>query len=152
MGIKENIKLLRDYYKLSQKELAQIAGVTDKAVSTWESGAKEPRMGAIQKIADHFGLKKSNIIEDGGLSGVLYQLNITAVDPSVEHCDRFTHNCSQHYYLNPETAKIAQAIHDDENLRILFDASQKLEPEDVQYVVDLVKRLRKKESRSDDEP
>lgn len=58
MGIKENIKLLREKYKLSQKDLALIAGVTDKAVSTWESGAKEPRMGAIQKIADHFGLKK----------------------------------------------------------------------------------------------
>ena len=52
---------------LSQKELARIAGVSDKAVSTWESGSKEPRMGAVQKIADHFGLKKSNLIEDNGL-------------------------------------------------------------------------------------
>lgn len=68
MGIKENIKLLREKYNLSQKDLALIAGVSDKAVSTWESGAKEPRMGAIQKIADHFGLKKSNIIEDDGLA------------------------------------------------------------------------------------
>lgn len=49
MGIKENIKLLREKYNLSQKDLALIAGVSDKAVSTWESGAKEPRMGAIQK-------------------------------------------------------------------------------------------------------
>lgn len=68
MGIKENIKILREKYNLSQKDLALIAGVSDKAVSTWESGAKEPRMGAIQKIADHFGLKKSNIIEDDGLA------------------------------------------------------------------------------------
>ena len=52
---------------LSQKELAQIAGVSDKAVSTWENGTKEPRMGAVQKIADHFGLKKSNLKEDNGL-------------------------------------------------------------------------------------
>ncbi len=68
MGIKENIKLLREKYNLSQKDLALIAGVSDKAVSTGESGTKEPRMGAIQKIADHFGLKKSNIIEDDGLA------------------------------------------------------------------------------------
>lgn len=67
MGISENIKLLREQYGLSQKELGQIAGVSDKAVSTWEQGIKEPRMGAIQKIADHFGIKKSNIIEDNGL-------------------------------------------------------------------------------------
>ena len=58
MGISENIKLLREQYGLSQKELGQIAGVSDKAVSTWEQGIKEPRMGAIQKIADHFGIQK----------------------------------------------------------------------------------------------
>ena len=28
------------------------------------NGIKEPRMGTIQKIADYFGLKKSDIIED----------------------------------------------------------------------------------------
>ena len=67
MGISENIKLLREQYGLSQKELGQIAGVSDKAVSTWKQGLKEPRMGAIQKIADHFGIQKSNIIEDNGL-------------------------------------------------------------------------------------
>lgn len=67
MAIDKNIKILRDKYSLSQKELALIAGVTDKAVSTWESGLKEPRMGAIQKLADHFGLKKSNIIEEDGM-------------------------------------------------------------------------------------
>ena len=68
MGIPENIKKLREMYNLSQKDLGIIAGVSDKAVSTWEKGLKEPRMGAIQKIADHFGLQKSNIIEDGGLN------------------------------------------------------------------------------------
>ena len=33
MGISENIKILREKYGLSQKELGQIAGVSDKAVS-----------------------------------------------------------------------------------------------------------------------
>ena len=67
MAISDNIKKLRRIYDLSQKDLALIAGVTDKAVSTWEQGIKEPRMGTIQKIADHFGLQKSNIIENNGL-------------------------------------------------------------------------------------
>lgn len=68
MGISENIKILRERYGLSQKELGQIAGVSDKAVSTWEQGLKEPRMGAIQKLADYFCIRKSDIIEDGGLA------------------------------------------------------------------------------------
>lgn len=80
MGISENIKLLREQYGLSQKELGQIAGVSDKAVSTWEQGIKEPRMGAIQKLADHFGIQKSNIIEDNGLQG--QSIALTSLQPT----------------------------------------------------------------------
>ena len=68
MSIGENIKKLRGINSLTQKEFAKIAGVSDKAVSTWENGIKDPRMGAIQKIADYFGLQKSNIIEENGLN------------------------------------------------------------------------------------
>ena len=68
MSIGENIKKLREMNNLTQKEFAKIAGLSDKAVSTWENGIKEPRMGAIQKIADYFGLQKSNIIEENGIN------------------------------------------------------------------------------------
>lgn len=64
MSIGSNIKRLREQYGLNQVQLASIAGVSDKAVSSWENDLKTPRMGAIQKIADHFGIKKSDIIED----------------------------------------------------------------------------------------
>ena len=67
MGIGENIKILRERFDLTQQDIGDIAGVSDKAVSTWEKGEKSPRMGAIQKIADHFNIKKSQLIEDGGL-------------------------------------------------------------------------------------
>ena len=67
MGVSENIKLLRSRFELTQDELGKIAGVSGKAVHTWETGSREPRMGAIQKIADHFGLSKSALIEDDGI-------------------------------------------------------------------------------------
>ena len=70
MGIRENIIELRKMYDITQEELAKIADVSRGAVSQWEGGFSEPRMGAIQKIADHFGLYKSNIIEDGGMKDV----------------------------------------------------------------------------------
>jgi transcriptional regulator with XRE-family HTH domain len=73
VGIGENIKKLRARYDLTQQDLADIAGVTNKAVSAWETGQKEPRMGAIEKIATRFGLKKSNIIEEGGMDVVELQ-------------------------------------------------------------------------------
>lgn len=118
MGIKENIKNLRLKYKLSQKELADIAGVSDKAVSTWELGANEPRMGAIQKIADHFGILKSDIIEDEE---------------------------SRPYYLDPETAELAQELKDNPDYRVLMDASRDLKPESLKEVMNFIKFQKAKE-------
>lgn len=64
MSISENIKNLRMQYGLTQSELGEIAGVSDKAVSTWENGTAEPRMGAIQRIAEHFHISKGSLIDD----------------------------------------------------------------------------------------
>ena len=70
MGIRQNIVELRSIFGITQEQLAKIAGVSRGAVSQWEGGFSEPRMGAIQKIADHFGISKSNIIEDGGMDQI----------------------------------------------------------------------------------
>ncbi|GIP02056.1 MAG: helix-turn-helix transcriptional regulator [Bacillus sp. (in: firmicutes)] len=72
MSIAENMKKLREKFDLTQQELADIAGVTNKAVSAWESGVSEPRMGAIEKISQRFNIKKSNIIEEGGMDELEY--------------------------------------------------------------------------------
>nr|DAU42031.1 MAG TPA: Repressor protein CI [Caudoviricetes sp.] len=68
MSIRQNIIKLRQQYNITQEELARIAGVSRGAVSQWEGGFSEPRMGAIQKIADHFNILKSNLIEDDGMN------------------------------------------------------------------------------------
>jgi repressor LexA len=59
----ENIRNFRKAHGLTQAELGKIAGVSDKAVSTWEKGTAQPRMGAIQRMADYFNEPKSLIIE-----------------------------------------------------------------------------------------
>lgn len=64
MSIANNIIRFREQHNLTQAELGDIAGVTDRAVSAWEKGIAEPRMGAIQKIADHFNIPKSILIDD----------------------------------------------------------------------------------------
>ena len=78
MGIKENIKKIREMYGLTQQDLADIAHVTNKAVSSWESGNAEPRMGPIERIAQRFNLKKSNIIEDGGMDEISQPVTLAA--------------------------------------------------------------------------
>ncbi len=66
MAIGDNIKYLRVSHGLSQADLGKIAGVTDKAVSTWEKGDKIPRMGAIERMASYFGVTKGYIIDGSG--------------------------------------------------------------------------------------
>lgn len=62
--ISENIKKLLREYNLKQNELAKIAGVSESTVGKWILKKSAPRMGAIQKIADHFNLPKSYILEE----------------------------------------------------------------------------------------
>ena len=64
MSIAENIKKIRLEHELSQADLGKIAGVSDKAVSTWELGIKIPLMGAVEKMANYFGIPKSAILDD----------------------------------------------------------------------------------------
>lgn len=65
-----NIKRLLALTGLTHEELGEIAGVSRSAVSQWVRGSAEPRMGAVQRIADRFGIWKADIIEDGGMDGI----------------------------------------------------------------------------------
>jgi transcriptional regulator with XRE-family HTH domain len=51
------------------------------------------------------------------------------------------------YYVNPETAKVAQDIFENKDLRILFDAAKDAKPEDLKMAADMLKRF--KETNSD---
>lgn len=64
MAIGDNLKRLREEHGLTQRELGRIAGVSDKAVSTWEKGHKAPRMSAITAIAEHFGIPTGDLFAE----------------------------------------------------------------------------------------
>lgn len=65
-GIAKNIKTLREHHDISQVELAKMLDVTDRAISAWETGIKEPRIKNIRKIAEIFNVSPSEIM-DGDL-------------------------------------------------------------------------------------
>lgn len=62
--ISRNLKKLLHDYNMEQKTLAKIAGVSESAAGKWILGKSTPRMGAIQKISDHFGIPKSYILNE----------------------------------------------------------------------------------------
>lgn len=49
------------------------------------------------------------------------------------------------YYLNPETAELAQTLFENNDLRILFDAAKDATPEDLQTTYNMLMALKKKE-------
>lgn len=64
MSIGSNIRRIRNAHGLTQDEFGKIADVSAMAVSQWENNRAVPRMGAVQAIADHFGINKGEIIDD----------------------------------------------------------------------------------------
>lgn len=119
MAFKDVLKELRINRGLTQDDLSKGIGLAKSTISMYENGNREPNFETLELFADFFNVDMNTLFEHN------------------------SQNIS--YYLNPETAKLAQAIHDDPDLRILLDASRDLEPEDIKFVVDLVKKLKLKE-------
>ena len=49
------------------------------------------------------------------------------------------------YYLNKETAEMAQKLFENKDLRVLFDAAKDATPEDLKTTYDMLMALKKKE-------
>lgn len=57
---------------------------------------------------------------------------------------------SDKYYLNDETAKMAQALFENRDLRVLFDAARDATPEDLKTTYDMLMALKRKERGEND--
>ena len=69
--------LLRYLGNTPQNEVAKAIGVSPQTFNTWCQGIALPRMGKVQSLADYFGIKKSDLIEDKSIS----EQNITTLAP-----------------------------------------------------------------------
>ena len=52
---------------------------------------------------------------------------------------------SEKYYLNDETAKVAQEIFENKELRALFDVQKDMEPDDLRALHNMALALKRKE-------
>lgn len=108
VSIGKNIKKLREENSLTQKELADIAGVTDKAVSMWEQGKREPRMGAMQKISDYFSVKMSVLMGETDFGEKNTQKNLIYI-PIVDFIPAYGHNLSEDEIIGYENVSASFA-------------------------------------------
>lgn len=99
-------------------------GITTATISNWKAGRYVPKSDKMQIIADYFG--------------VTLEYMFTGKNPETK----------QGYYLNDETASIAQEIFENKELRMLVNASRGAEPEDILAARDVLLALRRKEGRA----
>ena len=60
----KNLNRLIEQRDLTQTEIADAIGVSQQTFNTWCRGLAIPRMGKIQALADYFGVKKSDLLEE----------------------------------------------------------------------------------------
>lgn len=60
----KNLKKYMESSGKTQKELADIVGVKAPTFNEWIKGKKFPRIDKVQKLADYFGIQKSDLIEE----------------------------------------------------------------------------------------
>ncbi|WP_278278369.1 helix-turn-helix domain-containing protein [Alkalibacter saccharofermentans] len=62
MCIGEKIRCLREEKNMTQKQLAEILGISQQAVGKWEKGINEPDFETIVKLCDIFGVASDYIL------------------------------------------------------------------------------------------
>lgn len=102
-------------------QVSKATGIAQSTLSDWKSGKSVPKADKLQKIADFFGVPVEYLMT------------------GEENKD------GPKYYLNDETAAIAQDIFENKELRLLFDAARDAEPEDLETVHSMLLALKRKE-------
>ena len=60
----KNLKFYVERSGKTQKELSEIVGVATSTFNDWMKGKKYPRMDKVERLANYFGILKSDLIED----------------------------------------------------------------------------------------
>jgi len=118
----ENVSLKLNYFKkqmkLTNEKVAQLAGLPVATVERISSGrTKNPNLKTLKALSKVFDCSLDELIN--------------------------LKDTTQPYYLDVQTAEMAQELHDNPEMRILFDASKKLSPEEMQIVINVANGLKK---------
>lgn len=119
--IYDRIRRLRKQLNLSQDELARKLGYTSRStINKIEAGKIDISRAKIQAFADALGVTPAYLMgwdEDAG------------------------------YYTDPEVAAYADRLKNNPDMRLLFDAAEDMTKEDIDFVVDMIERLKAREGK-----
>ena len=108
------LKKLREAKGITQLEFSRAIGAAPSTVGMWEQGRRTPDSDTLTRIAQYFGVS----------------------------IDYLLGNDTPSYYNDPEVAAMAEELRTRPGLRVLFDASKDLRKEDIEFVLQMVERMR----------
>ena len=117
----KNLNRYLSLFNKTQKEVADAIDVSPQTFNTWCQGIALPRMGKVQRLADYFGVGKTDLI------------------------DEKSNTDNPPYYLNDETREIAQEVFEKPELRSLFHVARDIPPERLKAHIDFMKSLKEQE-------
>ena len=117
----EIFKKLCDNKNVVPNNIAKELGIPSGTITGWKQGICKPKVEKLQSIAEYFNVSLEYLLgnsESPAKDGI---------------------------WLDEETAKIAQEIFENKDLRLLFDSAVDSKPEDLKLVHDMLLRLKKDE-------
>lgn len=106
-----NLKKYMNMVGVNQNDIAKITGVSQQSVSNWINRKQIPRMGIIERLADYFGILKSDLLEDKDdvsngikipiLGTVIAGIPVTAVEDIIgyEEINEKMARCGEYFAL-----------------------------------------------------
>lgn len=118
----QQVKQLRIANNMTMQELADKCGYSSRAtINKIEKGEINVSQSKIKALASALGVSPVDLL---------------GADEATK---------DDGYYMDPDTAALAQRIYEDKDLRALFDAAADASPEDLQTVHTMLKALKAKE-------
>lgn len=121
----KKLKYYMNKYEKTQSDLVNDLGFNKSTVSTWINGVKIPRMDKIDALCNYFHIRRSDLLEDK---------------------DDYNEDS---YYMNSDTREMAEFMFKNPEYKVLFDASRKTKPEDIQFVADMINRVNGNKSNAE---
>ena len=106
---------------LKAADVSRATGIKSPVFSEWKKGKSKPNTEKMIKIANFLGVSVEYLTTGEEKEG------------------------EKKYYLNEETAKAAQEIFENKELRMLFDAARDADPEDLRALHNMALALKRKE-------
>ena len=105
---------------LKAADVTRATGIKSPVFSEWKKGKSKPNAEKLVKIANFLGVSVEYLMTGKEKEG------------------------GEKYYLNDETAAMAQELFENPELRVLFDAARDADPEDLKTAYDILIALKKK--------